>query len=128
MVHLYFLVAPRLCSECRYASGGFVLVKPLLPLGAPLACVALFAVQVCATDDGAGAEFCVGAGHCFTLTPAASMAARQSSIASSCSAAAGETNPVSSVLYWLIFSGSSTTSAAREAFHARHVFCTSQSS
>src|SRR5690606_39597107 len=68
MVHLYFLVAPRLRSKCRYASGGFVLVKPLMPLGVPLAGVALFAVQVCATDDGAGAEgFCVGEGHGVSL-------------------------------------------------------------
>src|SRR5690606_26028616 len=53
---------------CRYASGGFVLVKPLLPLGVPLAGVALFAVQVCTADDGAGAEgFCVGEGHGFFL-------------------------------------------------------------
>src|SRR5690606_40879341 len=128
MVHLYFLAAPRLRSKCRYASGGFRFVEPLLPLGVPLAGVALFAVQVCAADDGAGAEwFCVGEGHCFTLTPAASMASRQSSIASSCSAAAGETNPVSSVLYWLIFSGSFTTSAARDACQPHHAACTPES-
>src|SRR5690606_23122502 len=59
---------PRLRSECRYASGGVRFVKPLLPLGVPLAGVALFAVQVCATDDGAGAEgFCVGEGHGVSL-------------------------------------------------------------
>src|SRR5690554_1977542 len=68
MVHLYFLVAPRLRRKCGYASGGLVLAQPLLPLGVALAGVALFAVQVCAADDGAGAEgFCVGEGHCFTL-------------------------------------------------------------
>src|SRR5690554_3781555 len=64
MVHLYFLAAPRLRSECRYASGGVCFVKPLLPLGVALACMALFAVQICTADDGAGAEgFCVGEGH-----------------------------------------------------------------
>src|SRR5690554_6005119 len=67
MVHLYFIVAPRLRSECRYASGRVRSVKPLLPLCVPLAGVALFAVQVRATDDGAGAEFCVGMGHGFSL-------------------------------------------------------------
>src|SRR5690554_2423065 len=68
MVHLYFLVAPRLRSKCRYASGRVRFVKPLLPLGVALAGVALFAVQICATDDGAGAEgFCVGEGHGISL-------------------------------------------------------------
>src|SRR5690606_40018673 len=68
MVHLYFLVAPRLRSKCRYASGRVRFVKPLLPFRVPQAGMALFAVQVCAADDGAGAEgFCVGEGHGFTL-------------------------------------------------------------
>src|SRR5690554_833031 len=82
MVHLYFLITPRLRSKCGYASGRACFVKPLLPLGVPLACVALFAVQVCAADDGAGAEgFCVGEGHGISLPIAAAARTMASRVA-----------------------------------------------